>query len=273
MASLGTIPHSSASTSPSVADRSQVLAETEAGEVLLPHGSHRRSRSADIETRSSRGGKVCLGDTAKEVPVVPNDFPSSLMNNSLSTSDFTDAVLTSKDIGPDLSWIQSMLYDIKRQSVNNRQLLGWICHNLGMAVPRHEQKDEGEEEEDVGDTTAFQIFTPLEISRQSSSASLDETAIPSDARRHHHIPSRSASNQISSASEMSIQISVDNGALGDECLASPRAVIETASICMAKSFEKFNVKGHYFPKVHTTSGDQDWEQYISTNKGLRKGGA
>lgn len=279
VASLGTALHSSTSTSPSVADRSHVLPEREAGEVLVTHSSCRRSRSADIEARSSKG-KACLGDTAKEMSV-PNDFAGSLVNNSLSTSDFTDAVLTSKDIGPDLSWIQSMLYDIKRQNVNNRQLLGWVCHNLGMVVPPHDQKDERDDENDNGDTAslqhcntaAFQIFTPPEISRQSSSASLDdETAISSGARKSH-IPSRSASNKTSTASEMSIRVGSDTASLDGQCPASPRAVVETTSICMAKSLEKFNVKGRFFPRIYTASGNQDWEEYISTNKGLHKGSA
>lgn len=273
--SLGTALHSSASTSPSVADRSHALVETRTSDDvrLCAPSSHRRSRSADIETRSSKE-KVCFGDTTKDMSI-PNDLAGNvMMNTSLSTSDFTDAVLTSKDIGPDLSWIQSMLYDIKRQNVNNRQLLGLVCHNLGMAP--HDQIDERDNEHNNTETlqhcnTAFQIFTPPEISRQSSSISLDDDI--ASGKRRNHIPGQSATNKTSAASEIAIRIGNDNAMLDAECPASPRAVVETTSICMAKSLEKFNVKGRFFPKIYTASGNQDWEEYISTNKGLHKGNA
>lgn len=266
MASLGAGLHTSNSTSASTADHSHGLTEIEDSEVHLHRGSHRRTCSADVETRLNR--RKTSVDAAAKTLHVPNDFASNLANNSPSTSDFTEAVLTTKDIGPDLSWIQFTLHGIKRESAAIRQMLGMICHSLDVVAS---QQRGGEREWESDDTTTFEISTPRMTSRHSSSSSHDhQTDFTCGVRRNRSLGRNTATK--SSSPEMSTHVCTNVGAVDNSCPGSPRAVVETDSICMAKSLEKFNTKSHYFPKVYTTNGNQEWEQYISTNKGLHKGG-
>ncbi|XP_026193131.1 uncharacterized protein LOC34617385 [Cyclospora cayetanensis] len=247
------------------------------------------------------------GETEEQSDSVFQQVPSQPSPASFGMS---EAVLMSKDIGPDLSWIQSMLHDIKRENAGNRQLLGWICHNLDAALCSrkyqeqlqlhlHQRRGQREEERGEGGDTArtFHIFTPVDLSRQSSTASLyheeetervitatmEDNGREDKSRPHAHVAPpciASPSSPVEPCAQIYRKVSsveTEQKETEDEeedeasCVASPRAVVEKASINMTESFEKFNCKNHHFPNVYTSTGNLEWEHYVSTSKGLHKG--
>ncbi|OEH75946.1 hypothetical protein cyc_00174 [Cyclospora cayetanensis] len=316
--SFESVLRSSPGTWISAADKSLMLTEGAEPELAVYLGSNRRSRSADELRRvkgkqhrqSGHGGSLkeetIRENTLSEVPL-HQQVPSQPSPASFGMS---EAVLMSKDIGPDLSWIQSMLHDIKRENAGNRQLLGWICHNLDAALCSrkyqeqlqlhlHQRRGQREEERGEGGDTArtFHIFTPVDLSRQSSTASLyheeetervitatmEDNGREDKSRPHAHVAPpciASPSSPVEPCAQIYRKVSsveTEQKETEDEeedeasCVASPRAVVEKASINMTESFEKFNCKNHHFPNVYTSTGNLEWEHYVSTSKGLHKG--
>ncbi|KAL8433727.1 hypothetical protein ACSSS7_003705 [Eimeria intestinalis] len=264
---------SSGSTSASTADASVVLAEAEESEVQQPMhtGSRRRSRSADIELRSSKD-RLSNVDMQKPLSVVPHDFgaPTGACSSPAPSEIAEAAALTSsKDLETDLSWIHFTLHSIRRENTNIRQMLGLICHSLDAALNSKTARGfradavEGEER----DTTTFSISTPVGISRQSSSASLFNESEEGGAATTSCLDTPNPGDTPPGNQQPPLLSPVRTS----RPPASPRGVVETESICMAKSLEKFNSRNHYFPNVYTATGNQNWEHYISTNKGLSKG--
>ncbi|KAL8437763.1 hypothetical protein Efla_006655 [Eimeria flavescens] len=278
--------HSSSSTSASTADASQVLAEAEESEVQQQlhagSSSRRRARSADVERRLAKDSMASLTGRRGDLHG-STDYTSNMggpVSSSPAPSEATEAALLyGKDVGADLAWIQFTLHSIKRENANIRQMLGMICHSLDAAMGvQHKKLACDRDREEDGDAATFQISTPLEASRQSSSASLipESEAAGAASCLDSPLACDQASSKSSSPGLAGLPFHGHVPPLSDEQPppASPRAVVETESISMAKSLEKFKVvaKGHCFPNVYTTNGNQNWEHYISTNKGLAKGG-